>query len=142
MTLCAMSAMAVSLPKNSYNIYRGTIPAADGYSLSVGTTFVNTSTVGAYADCLYPEYAKNDAQLFDACTNCCYAPGGAYDECLISNSEAYCDQQADACVDKCQGDSLALNDQREPLDAPTAFLLALIAAYGAVAVYRRKMQQV
>jgi hypothetical protein len=106
--------------------------------MSIGTKFINSSIVGAYADCLYPEYAKNDSQLFDVCSDCCF--DSRYDECRVNNSVEYCDKLASGCVDTCQENSMALGDS--PLDAPTAFLFAMIAAYGAFAVYRRKMQQV
>jgi hypothetical protein len=51
-----------------------------------------------------------------------------------------CEALQITCISNCE--DYALNEYRNPLDAPTAFLLALVAAYGAVAVYRkRKMQE-
>jgi uncharacterized FAD-dependent dehydrogenase len=47
MTLCTMSAMAVNLPSNSYRTYGLNTEPAQPYTLSIGTKFVNTSTVGA-----------------------------------------------------------------------------------------------
>lgn len=135
--MCSMGAIAVTLPSNSYSNYSGSAINTNPYVMETGTTIVNSSTVGAYGTCIFEEYAKNEAALFDNCSRCCW--GSPYDECRLTQSESECDKLADTCVNECQHDSMALGDS--PLDAPTAFLLALVAAYGAVAVYRRKMQQ-
>jgi hypothetical protein len=135
MTLCAVSAMAVSLPKASYSSYRGYVPTQDTYSLSVGTTFVNQSTVGAYEDLCGPNSGFSVTDT-DPCPKCCQ--DNVFVPCLQTEGEAKaeeCYNKQLQCVQNCQ---YALGEERNPLDAPVFFLLALIAAYGAVAVYRRK----
>ena len=127
MIMCATCAMAVSLPSNSYNSYAGTVASSEGYTLGRGTTFVNRATVGAYiGDCdLEGEYAGDT----DLCaTDCCDAkyPSGDQSEANLAARRA--------CYLAC---GLPLGET--PLDASTAFLLALIVAYGAVAVYRKRM---
>ena len=130
MIMCATCAMAVSLPSNSYNSYAGTVASSEGYTLGRGTTFVNRATVGAYTgECgsLEDDWAGDS----DLCaTECCDVSYPSSDQ-----SEANLAARR-ACYLAC---GLPLGET--PLDAPTAFLLALVAAYGAVAVYRRKMQQ-
>jgi hypothetical protein len=138
MSLCAMSAMAVSLPRASYNAY--SIPTVEeGYTLGIGTKIVNFSTVSAG----YEGGCTNGSQTYGTvCFNCCVDDACAgidksnptqMAECI--NSNLYLD-----CMSMCQyGEHLG---EEGPLDIPAAFLLALIAAYGAFAVYRRKMQQV
>ena len=135
MTLCAMSAMAVSLPKASYSSYSGYVPTQDTYSLSVGTTFVNQSTVGAYEDVCGADsgYGSSDVHK---CPGCCQ--DNVFTPCLKEKGESAaqeCYNEQVKCIQNCE--DYALGEVRNPLDAPTAFLLALIAAYGAIAVYRR-----
>ena len=129
MIMCATCAMAVSLPSNSYNSYAGTVASSEGYTLGRGTTFVNRATVGAYTgQCgdLEIDWA-GDSYM---CGECC-------DETFSSSDQSEANLAARrACYLAC---GLPLGET--PLDAPTAFLLALVAAYGAVMVYRRKMQQ-
>ena len=129
MIMCATCAMAVSLPSNSYNSYAGTVASSEGYTLGRGTTFVNRATVGAYTgECDLEGEWGGDSDL--CATECCDLRYPSSDQ-----SEANLAARR-ACYLAC---GLPLGDT--PLDAPTAFLLALIAAYGAVAVYRKRMQQ-
>ena len=135
MTLCAISAMGVNLPTASYKSFSANLPSQDTYSLSIGTTFVNHSTVGAYNGSCQPNNADN---FGSDCYSCCIA------EICPSNEDDCIDESNPksslflTCMEVCSGEYLG----QSPLDAPVVFLLALIAAYGAVAVYRRKMQQV
>ena len=135
MTLCAVSAMAVSLPSVSYKAYSGGIPTQESYSLSIGTTFVNHSTVGAYEDVCGADSGFGSSDVHK-CPGCC--TDNAYDPCIREKGEEAwqeCEALQIKCINNCE--DYALGEIRNPLDAPTAFLLALIAAYGAVAVYRR-----
>ena len=139
MTLCAVSAMAVSLPRVSYQSYNASIPTQEGYSLSIGTTFVNHSTVGAYEDVCGADSGFGSSDVHK-CPSCC--TDNAYDPCIREKGEEAwqeCESLQITCINNCE--DYALNEYRNPLDAPTAFLLALVAAYGAVAVYRKRMQE-
>ena len=138
MTLCAVSAMAVSLPRDSYKPYSGSLPSSQGYTLGTGTAILNHSTVGAYEGVCTTQSEWTSGDI-NPCPACCTT--NVFLPCLNEKKDAgasECVKLQEQCVDIC---SLALNDFRTPLDAPTAFLLALVAAYGAVAVCRRKMQQ-
>ena len=129
MTLCAMSAMAVSLPNKSYNSYASRTSNSGAYTLGIGTQFLNQAVVGAYnGECdQYREGGNLWTGDVSACENCCltnYVCGEEDWDCLDARG---------FCMDNC-GEPLG----GLPLDAPTAFLLAMIAAYGAFAVYRHK----
>jgi hypothetical protein len=128
--------MAITLPSKSYNA-RSLYGSTDtGYSLSIGTTFVNQSTVGAYEGVC----TKQEGDFIgdgSACMNCCL---GEYETCKSNGgSILQCAMAKEDCNAYCE--YLSLGEERNPLDAPVFFLLALIAAYGAVVVYRRKMQE-
>ena len=132
MTLCAVSAMAVSLPSVSYNSYVTEANADNAFQLTVGTTFVNQSTVGAYSGSCNPDSWQSD---INTCKTCCT---GELMQCdWTCNGDKACEQgcmeQNKACHEACESAELG-----QPLDAPTAFLLAMIAAYGALMLYRRK----
>lgn len=129
MAMCATCAMAVSLPSNSYNEYAGTRASSNSYTLGQGITFVNSATVGAYSGECGDLEEEWDGDSY-SCGKCCdglYPDDINTEENLAARRECYL-----AC-------GLPLGDT--PLDAPTAFLLALVAAYGAVAVYRKRMQE-
>lgn len=138
MMMCAMAAMAVNLPSKVYNEY-SSMGQTMSYTLGTGTTYVNQSLVGAYSgECSGKlANASNGAEYGTVCPDCCareLCEGLSASDCqtkLIITGQI---ELWGECMDACEGQYL-------PLDAPTAFLLALIAAYGAVAVYRRKMQQ-
>ena len=125
MAMCATCAMAVSLPSASYSSYTKSVVPEQGYTVGTGTTFINQSTVGVYeGGCTYQAWDGDVGK----CQQCCideFACGELDYECQIARGD---------CMDLC-GDPLG----GLPLDAPTAFLLALVAAYGAVAVYRTKV---
>ena len=133
--LVSTALMAVSLPSSSYT--RSFSGSADTYHASMGTgvTFSGFSTVGSgdytKTGMCTTEGVQGDPEECKVCCNRdlfvpCMEDIGDIVQCGALNTE---------CVESCtKGTSL-------PLDAPTAFLLALVAAYGAVAVYRRKMQQ-
>jgi hypothetical protein len=139
MTLCAVSAMAVSLPSRSYNLYSATSGNTEPYTLGIGTRFMNSSVVGAYYESGCKDQGLNQNEI--VCTNCCAGViCNATDEYDILDCEADTPEAVwGACMSDCRGEHL---NYQEPLDAPVFFLLALIAAYGAFAVYRRKMQEV
>ncbi len=129
MIMCATCAMAVNLPSNSYNSYAGTVANSNGYTLGTGTSFVNRAVVGAYANECGDLEEEWDGDSY-SCGKCCdglFPDNDNSEENLAARRQCYL-----AC-------GLPLGDT--PLDAPTAFLLALITAYGAVAVYRKRMQQ-
>jgi hypothetical protein len=140
MTLCAMSAMAVSLPSKSYRSYGIENSNEQPYTLSVGTKFVNASAVGARYSGACTNLGKDLDDFTYTCTECC-----ARSICEDVETESdinRCERETDDatwsyCMTDCAGHHL-----NQPLDAPTAFLLALVAAYGAIAVYRKKMQEV
>lgn len=136
MAMCATCAMAVGLPSKSYNSYVSNAHAEEGYSISTGTTFVNQATVGAYNGSCNPDSWQSDK---NSCKTCCE---GELDQCAANCAGnpacmQECFNQNAECHANCENPELGM-----PLDAPTAFLLALVAAYGAVAVYRKRMQEV
>lgn len=135
--LYSVCVMAITLPSKSYNASTIYASSGTGYSMSVGTTFVNQSTVGAYMGVC----TKQEGDFIgdgSACMNCCL---GEYETCKSDgHSILECAMAKDDCNAYCE--YLSLGEERNPLDAPVFFLLALIAAYGVVAVYRRKMQEV
>lgn len=130
--LVSTALMAVTLPSTSY--YRGTTESAETYQtqVSTGVSINGYSLVGAASDgstnCI-----EANPQDVEVCRICCHEK--VLMPCIEENpSDPYlCGQLNTDCIMSCtHGSSL-------PLDAPTAFLLALIAAYVAFAVYRRKM---
>ena len=132
MLMCSLSALAVKLPSDPYNSYAGSVGSSGSYTVSTGTTFINQSTVETYdtGSCTVDKQDPNAIQL---CESCCM--GDVFLPCLQDGgTEESCGSLYKECYNNCMGASL-------PLDAPTAFLLALVAAYGAVAVYRKRMQQ-
>lgn len=134
--LYSVCTMAITLPSKSYNAHSLYDTSETGYSLSVGTTFVNQSTVGAYEGMC----TKQEGDFIgdgSACMNCCL---GEYEACRSNGDSVLdCAIAKDDCNAYCE--YLSLGEERSPLDAPTAFLLALVAAYGAVAVCRRRKVQ-
>ena len=128
--MCATCAMAVQLPSKSYNSYTGIAGSNETYTTGFGTQFMNQAVVGAYYQNQCDEY-REGGQLWTGDISRCFI-------CCNSNfpeddrSEANLEARRE-CMNMCD---LPLGES--PLDAPTAFLLALVAAYGAVAVYRRK----
>ena len=132
MLMCSLSALAVKLPDNPYKSYPGSNGNSGSYTVSYGTTFVNQADVTpqAVGSC---SYDKQNPDIIQLCEECCI--GQAYLPCFEGGgTEETCGPWYKECYNACMGVSL-------PLDAPTAFLLALVAAYGAVAVYRKRMQQ-
>ena len=129
MIMCATCAMAVSLPSSSYNSYASSVANTDSYKLGSGTMFLNRATGGAYTN-----QCGDLEEEWDGDSNAC---GKCYDGYFpdYDNSEENLAARRQ-CYLAC---GLPLGDT--PLDAPTAFLLALVAAYGAVAVYRKRIQQ-
>ena len=128
MLMCAISAFAVKLPSDPYSSYKGSMANTESYRTGTGTSFMNSAVTAGYAgECGEETDYAGDTP---ACTNCCdmYYPEGDASE---ANQEARRE-----CYLAC---GVPLGDS--PLDAPTAFLLALVAAYGAVAVYRRRKVQ-
>lgn len=134
MLMCSLSVMAVSLPKDSYNAY-GVSAGSESYTSSAGATFVNTAVLGTYEGACNPSYWNQD---ISDCKKCCTSELMQCDMMAAGNKqlEEACMEQNLACHENCENPELG-----QPLDAPTAFLLALVAAYGAVAVYRKRMQQ-
>lgn len=135
MFACWCSAMAVNLPTSSYRMYNTSLDADQTYTIGTGTTFINQAVVGAYTGNCQPQNGDN---FGNDCYSCCTA------EICPSNEDDCSDESKPesslfvTCMGVCSGEYLG----QSPLDAPVAFLFAMIAAYGAVAVYRSKMQQV
>ena len=134
MTMCATCAMAVSLPTSSYPVYGVGANDEQSYTVNSGTTFINQAIVGAYNGSCQPNNGDN---FGNDCYSCCITE-------ICPDNEDNCLDESNAasslfltCMKVCSGEYLG----QSPLDAPTAFLLALVAAYGAVAVYRKRMQQ-
>lgn len=133
--LVSTALMAVSLPSSSY--FRNSYGSSETYQAQMGTgVSINGYSVvgsGEYdTSVCTTEGEKGDPTVCQECCERevlvpCEDDGGDYLTCGALNTE---------CIKSCtDGTSL-------PLDAPTAFLLALVAAYGAVAVYRRcKVQE-
>ena len=125
--------MAVSLPSTSY--YRGATMSAETFQtqVSTGVSINGYSLVGAASYESTDVCTEENPKDVEPCRTCCR--DNVLMPCLEENpSDPYlCGQLNTDCIMSCtNGSSL-------PLDAPTAFLLALIAAYGAVAVYRTKV---
>lgn len=140
MVVCWSSVMAVRMPSNPYTPYSGGTSVQESYSFSEGVTIMNQSTVGAYNNDVCGAESGFGASDVAKCPFCCTE--NVYDPCIMEKGEGAwetCESLQLQCVSNCE--DYALNEYRNPLDAPTAFLLALVAAYGAVAVYRRRMQQ-
>ena len=133
MAMCATCAMAVSLPSSSYNPYVGERGSAEAYTMSAGTQFMNQAVVGAYYKGQCDDHRKGGQQWTGDKSSCFICCNGQFPE--EDRSEANLEARRE-CMNMCD---LPLGES--PLDAPTAFLLALVAAYGAVAVYRKRMQQ-
>ena len=125
--LCSVGAMAVSFPTTSHNSYNS--PAAGtAYTIGVGTTFVNQANLRAYeGNCTVDKQATN---AIEQCEQCCI--GEVLMPCFGNGGDdETCGPAYKECINACIGVSL-------PLDASTLLLITLIAAYGAVGVYRRK----
>lgn len=132
MLMCSLSALAVKLPDNPYNNYAGSTGSSGSYTVSTGTTFVNQADVSPQAagTCMVD---KQNPNAMDLCEECCV--NNVLVPCLKEGgTEDSCGPVYKECINSCMGTSL-------PLDASVYFLLALVAAYGAVAVYRKRMQQ-
>ena len=129
MLMCSLSALAVKLPSDPYRSYEGSVANTATYTIGSGTTFVNSSIVGSYEGICVVD--KQNPSAIEDCEACCLRE--AYIPCIQQGgTEETCGPLNKECFNACMGVSL-------PLDAPTAFLLALVAAYGAVAVYRTKV---
>lgn len=123
-----VNAWAVKLPNSPY--YRfGEIADTEATVLSTGVQFHNNSTMGTavYASCYYPN--GEDEQ----CSTCC---GNIFDcEMLVDDEQIdECETNYGKCMDYCMGVSL-------PLDASMLCLLGLVAAYGVVRAYRKKLEE-
>ena len=128
MLMCSLSALAVKFPSDSYSSYKGTMANTESYRTGTGTSFMNSAVTAGYGN----ECGNIDNYYGDtpACTDCC-------DSYYSEDDASEANQQARReCYLAC---GVPLGDS--PLDAPMAFLLALVAAYGAVAVYRRRKVQ-
>lgn len=125
MLMCAISAFAVKLPSDPYSSYKGSMANTESYTSGAGITFMNSAVTAGYGG----ECGNIDDYYGDSspCTDCC---DGYFPETDFSDANQ---QARRECYLAC---GLPLGDT--PLDAPIAFLLALVAAYGAFAVYRRK----
>ena len=135
MMMCATCAMAVKLPSSPYSSNGSLIPSSEGYSISNGTTFVNTAVVASDGGCIYDPATIGSNSLYTLCTSCCEP---YFVECLMQGKgPAYCGEYVNLpCVNKCQEDSEALGDS--PLDASVWMLLAMAVAYGAYAYYQKR----
>ena len=128
--------MAVSLPSSPY--YRGATRSAETFQTQVGTgvSINGYSLVGTASDESTDVCTGENPQDVEPCRICCR--DNVLMPCLDENpSDPYlCGQLNTDCIMSCtNGSSL-------PLDAPVFFLLMMIAAYGAVVVYRRKTASV
>ncbi len=125
--------MAVSLPSTSY--YRGATNLAETFQTQVSTgVSINGYSLVGTADYENTSACTTEGVKGDPteCQKCCDLE--VLTPCLEAGDDfLYCGGLNTTCIESCAaGTSL-------PLDAPTAFLLALVAAYGAVAVYRKRI---
>lgn len=130
--MCATCNMAVTFPSNGTDGSFG-----EGYEPvgSVGPTFANSSVVGS-AGVSCAEGNTNWTVDNNECSACCW--NTVTYPCLTEGGNGKeCEDLGAKCISDCS-EYLGYS----PLDAPTAFLLALVAAYGAIAVYRKRMQKV
>ena len=113
------SVFAVTLPSSSYNSYSIYDLGSEEYTISTGTSFLNTSLLSSYnsGTCQVDKQNPNAMQL---CQECCVgavlSKGGSESDYLL-------------CINDCMGASL-------PLGTPL-MLLPFIAVY---AVLRRRKQ--
>ena len=134
----ASACFAVKLPTSPYS--RGYAGPAENHSFQMGTgisiegySVVGSGEYNPYS-CTTPGVQGDPTDCQTCCEKevlipCEEAAGDDFDKILE------CGTLNTTCIKSCtNGTSL-------PLDAPTAFLLALVAAYGAVAVYRRRKVQ-
>ena len=135
MMMCATCAMAVKLPSSPYSSNGSSIPSSEGYSISNGTTFVNTAVVESGSGCIIDPATIGSNSLYDLCTSCCQP---YFLECLMQGNEpAYCGENVNQpCVNKCQEDSEALGDS--PIDASLLVLLMMVASYGVYTYYQKR----
>lgn len=127
----ASISMAVTLPSSSYNFYESYNTGNEGFTLSLGTTFVNHSTLGVSAytgSCTSDEVWTGDVSVCEDCCaqefKQCMANGGTYQNC--KEQRGYCDTE---CGYK------ALNQQ-----TPAGEALLLIPFALAYALVRRRRQ--
>ena len=139
MMMCASCAMAVSFPSSGV----GGGSTGEGYQpeSGFGPTYNNSVIVGnSGANCAQQNPGTWTSDQ-NGCSQCCWE--SVTQPCLIEakasgTSAAHCETLGAQCINDC-----AAYLGKSPLDSSVYFLLALIAAYGAVAVYRkRKMQEV
>ena len=146
MIMCAACAMAVAFPSEGYGSGAGSTGGTSesvGGVGGVGPSFNNSAILGNDgASCAQsnPTWTKDANE----CSNCCFntVSQPCFDEIIAdtmagrtpSKTTSECESLGTECNRQCQ-EYLGYS----PLDAPTAFLLALIAAYGAYTVYRRRI---
>ena len=140
MMMCASCAIAVSFPSNGV----GGGSTGDGYQpeSGIGPTYNNSVVVGnAGANCAQQNPGTWTSDQ-NGCSQCCWET--VTQPCL---SEAKASGDPTAAV-KCETlGAQCINDcaaylGKSPLDSSVYFLLTLVAAYSAVAVYRKRMQEV
>lgn len=112
--------MAVTLPTTHYSSYSDTEYGNDEFSLGIGTSFLNYSTLGAYES----GTCNSDGLVGDAadqyCETCCEEQ---YQICEAFG-DGNCDELKLSCINDCMGYSL-------PLGTPL-LLLPFALAYAVV----------
>lgn len=138
MMMCATCAMAVKFPSSGV----GGGSTGEGYEPvgGVGPSYNNSSILGnAGASCAQQTWVSDKNACVDCCKNSVTIP--CMEEILSGvtpdKTGEDCVKLGFECAQVCE-EYLGYS----PVDAPVAFLLALVAAYGAVAVYRKRMQEV
>ena len=138
MMMCATCAMAVKFPASGV----GGGSTGEGYQpeSGIGPSYNNSVVLGnAGANCAQQSWVSDENTCVDCCNSSVTYP--CFDEILSGvtpdkNAED-CEKLGAECAQVCE-EYLGYS----PLDSSVYFLLALIAAYGAVAVYRKRMQKV
>lgn len=145
MMMCATCAMAVKFPASGV----GGGSTGEGYQpeSGIGPSYNNSVVLGnSGANCAQQNpgtWTSDQNGCVDCCNNSVTYP--CMDEIMAiiaaggtpDKTGADCEKLGFECTQVCE-EYLGYS----PLDSSVYFLLALIAAYGAFAVYRKKMQEV
>jgi hypothetical protein len=134
--MVASVAMAITLPSTSYNYYDSYKAGNDGFKLSLGSNFVNHSTLTASS---YTGSCTNDGVWtgdVSVCESCC---AEEFRTCMANtNNYPDCSQKRGLCDYECE--YKALNQEDSPL-GETLLLLPFIAIYAVVRKRKENAEQ-
>lgn len=120
----ASACMAITLPKSYYSADMAYTSENESYVSSIGSKFINYSTLGTYTnECdSYREGGEQWTGDISECNNCCNR-----------NFPSGVDRDGrSTCFTLC---TVPLG---MPLDTPVAFMLAIVLSYSAFMLYRKR----